>query len=310
MDRRADLNAAVTQRPDGLGLTALVKLNRPLAIADVSPSKRKLRLRGLRDERDEPKTQIADAKKPPANRVRPPKIWRAERDFMRALRAVAGHVGDLIRGYKPGDIELLPQLAQLLGAYADALTPWAETAVKRMLGEVDARDRDSWRALGSAISAQLSNDIKNTPVGEVLRSLMYSQVGLIKSIPTEAAARVHKLTIRGLEDSRRMNEIADDIERSGEVTRSRAVLIARTEVARTASVLAETRARSAGVTHYRWQTSQDAAVRPGHREMQGRVCRWDTPPAVNEGGRVMYHHPGRVWNCRCWPEPLVELEEP
>lgn len=284
MLRPPTTNSSVSQHPRGYGRTALVKLDRSLL--------------------------VTDAKKAKPNRVKRPHTGRAERHFGRALRAVASHVGDLIKSYEAGNIELLPQLTQLLHAYADALTPWAETAVRRMLGEVNARDRDSWRALGSVISAQLKHDIGATAVGEVLRALMYEQVGLIKSIPTEAAARVHKLTIRGLEDSKRAAEIADDIERSGEVTRSRAMLIARTEVARTASVLTETRARSAGVTHYRWQTSKDADVRPGHREMQGKVCAWNDPPAVNENGRIMYHHPGRIWNCRCWPEPLVELEEP
>jgi SPP1 gp7 family putative phage head morphogenesis protein len=288
-DLRKQANQSVSQRPRGYGPTALVKLDRNLNAT--------------------PHASATDAKRP-ANRLVPPKIGRAERDFASALRAVAAHAAHLIRSYEAGNHELLSELTQLLKAYSEALTPWATTTVRRMLGEVDARDRDSWRALGNAVSAQLKNDIRSTPVGEVLRALMYEQVGLIKSIPVEAAERVHKLTIRGLEDSKRAAEIADDIERSGQVMRSRAVLIARTEVARTASVLTETRARAAGVTHYRWQTSKDSDVRPGHREMQGKVCAWNDPPAVNEGGRIMYHHPGRIWNCRCWPEPLLELEEP
>jgi SPP1 gp7 family putative phage head morphogenesis protein len=285
---RVQSSGPVLQRPRGRGRGALVPLDRDLA-----------------------KTPHASATDAPRliGRFRPPMLKRAGRDFARALRAVASHAGDLIKSYEAGNIELLPQLTQLLRAYSDALTPWAETAVRRMLGEVDARDRDSWRALGTAISAQLKLDVRATPAGEVLRSLMYSQVGLIKSIPIEAAERVHRLTIRALENSKRAGEIADEIEASGQVLRSRAVLIARTEVARTASVLTETRARSVGVTHYRWQTSKDADVRPGHRAMQGKICRWDDPPAVNEGGRIMYHHPGRIWNCRCWPEPLPELED-
>jgi SPP1 gp7 family putative phage head morphogenesis protein len=284
MRARLRSSGPVSQRPDGFGPTALVKLDRDLNAT--------------------PHASATDAR--PRGRVMPPKIGRAERDFASALRSVAAHAARLIKSYEAGNVELLSELTQLLGAYAEALTPWAATTVRRMLGEVDARDRDSWRALGNAISAQLKNDIRATPVGEVLRSLMYEQVGLIKSIPTEAAARVHKLTIRGLEDSRRASEIADMIEASGQVMRSRAVLIARTEVARTASVLTETRARSAGVTHYVWETSKDADVRPGHREMQGKVCSWADPPAVNEGGRIMYHAPGRIWNCRCWPRPILD----
>ena len=177
-----------------------------------------------------------------------------------------------------------------------------------MLGEVDARDRDSWRTLGDAISSQLRKDLRSANVGGVLRGLMGEQVGLIQSLPTEAAERVHKLAIRGLANSGRAREIAEEILDTGEVTASRATLIARTEVARTASILTQTRALQAGLTHYRWQTSKDGDVRPGHRAMQGKICEFANPPAVNENGRIMHHHPGQIWNCRCWPEPIVPLE--
>jgi SPP1 gp7 family putative phage head morphogenesis protein len=238
-------------------------------------------------------------------RIGPPRIGRAERDFMRQLRSVARHVGDLVKGFEAGNAESLPALMQLLRAYSDALTPWAVSTVKRMLGEVNARDRDAWRSLATAISTQLRHEILNTDVGTAARALLHEQVQLIKSLPIEAGERVHELTLRGLEDSTRAAEVAAEIARTGEVTESRAMLIARTEVARTASVLTEARARGAGVTHYVWQTSGDADVRPGHRAMQGKICSWDEPPAVNENGRIMYHHPGRFPNCRCWPQPLL-----
>jgi SPP1 gp7 family putative phage head morphogenesis protein len=237
-----------------------------------------------------------------------PKTGRAERQFNSYLRRVAEHVGHMINGFEAGNIELLPTLTQLLRAYADALTPWAVSTSKRMLEEVNSRDKDSWRSLGTKISRQLRHDLMETNVGTVLRQLMGEQVTLIKSLPIEAAQRVHDLTIKGLEDSRRAKEFADMIRASGEVTASRATLIARTEVARTASILAQTRATGAGLTHYRWQTSEDADVRKGHQAMQGKICSYANPPAVNENGRIMRHHPGQIWNCRCWAEPIVEFE--
>jgi SPP1 gp7 family putative phage head morphogenesis protein len=281
------VNASVSQRPAGRGRTALVKLDRDLNASfgstDAQPTPRK---------------------------IRPPRIGRAERDFMRALRGVAQQVGNLVGGYELNEAQVLVpfNLLQVLRAYAQALRPWAVSTVRRMLGEVDARDRDSWRSLGSSISSQLKHDLLRTPVGGVVRALMSEQVDLIQSLPIEAAERVHRLTIGGLTNSVRAKAIAEEIYRTGEVTESRAMLIARTEVARTASVLTETRARGAGVTHYRWQTAKDSDVRPGHRAMQGKICRWDDPPPVEENGRIMYFHPGRIWNCRCWAEPLVELE--
>lgn len=214
----------------------------------------------------------------------------------------------MISSFEAGNIELLPTIQQLLRAYADALVPWATQTTARMLGDVNSADLGAWRSLSGIISQQLKYDIAHTPVGEVMRMLLRSQVELIRSIPIEAGLRVHELTIKGLENSTRASEIAEQIRNSGEVTKSRAMLIARTEVARTASVLTEVRAKSAGLDYYVWETSKDSAVRPGHKDMQGKVCRWDDPPAVNENGRIIRHHPGRIWNCRCYPRPVLPEE--
>jgi SPP1 gp7 family putative phage head morphogenesis protein len=245
----------------------------------------------------------------PSKAPHPPKLSRAERAFNRQLLQIANHVGQMIGSFEAGNIELLPTITQLLRAYADALRPWATQTVTKMLGDVNARDLDSWRSLGTLISQQLRHDITHTPVGEAMRALLHEQVGLITSIPIEAGERLHELTLRGLENSSRAAEFIKDIQRSGQVTKSRATLIARTEIARTASVLTQVRAESAGLEYYVWETSKDGAVRPGHREMQGQVCRWDDPPSVDEGnGRFIRHHPGRIWNCRCYPRPVLPEE--
>jgi SPP1 gp7 family putative phage head morphogenesis protein len=200
---------------------------------------------------------------------------------------------------------MVPTLEKLLKAYADALKPWARKTAQKMIGEVEARDRDYWSSLGNAISAQLRNDILRAPIGHAMREILDGQVHLITSLPTEAAERVHELTLKGLVNSSRAASYVEEIRRSGEVTQSRAVLIARTEVARTASVLTMERAKAAGSTHYTWETSEDGDVRPGHAEMQGKVCSWADPPAVMENGKFMHFHPGTIWNCRCWPRPLI-----
>ena len=173
-----------------------------------------------------------------------------------------------------------------------------------MLLEVDGRDREKWRALGNEISLQLHRDIENAPVGERLRELLAEQVGLIKSIPIEAGQRVHKLTIQGLEDSTRAREFVEEIKHSGDVAESRAMLIARTEVARTASILTQTRAEAAGSTSYVWETARDSTVRPSHRAMQGKVVSWSDPVTLDG----MTGHAGQFPNCRCWSRPVLNLE--
>ncbi len=43
--------------------------------------------------------------------------------------------------------------------------------------------------------------------------------------------------------------------------------------------------------------------------MNGKVFAWNDPPMVNEGTDAhpnwMRHHPGEIWNCRCYAEPIL-----
>ncbi|WP_288074655.1 phage minor head protein [Pseudomonas sp.] len=195
-------------------------------------------------------------------------------------------------------------ISSILRRYADALNDWAIATASRMLSDVDQQDRKAWAARTEEMGRALRDEIRNAPTGEALRGLMAEQVTLIKSIPLEAAKRVHELTLRGIEDSTRASEISREILRSGEVAESRARLIARTEVARTAANLTEARATSVGSVEYIWRTSGDSDVREDHKDLNGKVFRWDTPPVADQhsGSRA---HPGTIYNCRCYAEPII-----
>ena len=70
-------------------------------------------------------------------------------------------------------------------------------------------------------------------------------------------------------------------------------MIAKTEVARTASALTMARATHIGATHYYWRTSSDADVRKSHKKMNGKIIEWANPPKVDEN--VEPYHAGMIW---------------
>jgi uncharacterized protein with gpF-like domain len=238
-----------------------------------------------------------------------PRTGRIERQYAKHLRALAGHVGDIVGRYEQG-LESLPGLQRLLQHYADSLVPWAKRVSLSMIKEVDDGDRASWAALGTEISAQLHRELRTAPMQETFRKLQERQVELITSIPSKAAQRVAELTVKGLTSGVRAKEVAEDIANTTKVTKERAVLIARTETSRTAMTLLQTRCESVGSTHYTWRTSGDSDVRYGHALMEGKTCEWANPPAVNEGPKggpvkIMRHHAGCIWNCRCYAQPII-----
>jgi len=110
------------------------------------------------------------------------------------------------------------------------------------------------------------------------------------------------LTFGALSTGRRAEEIQKDILNTGEVTLSRARLIARTEVARTASGLVQARATHIGLTHYVWRTSMDATVRESHKKMNGKIIAWADMPTLEDGSVC---HAGAIYNCRCYPDPIL-----
>lgn len=228
---------------------------------------------------------------------------RIEREFGRHLRKIAAKVGLLVQQFDPESQSEMTELEHMLRQYAEILKPWARAVSRRMLTDVSRKDEREWRKISETMSSVIKSELtRSNPTGRVLRALQDEQVDLITSLPREAAQRVHDLTIKGVETGGRANSVAAEIMRTGEVTKSRANLIARTEVARTSSLLTESRAKQIGSEGYVWRTSKDQDVRKAHKEMEGRFVRWDSPPTLSDGTTT---HAGQIYNCRCYPEPVI-----
>lgn len=233
---------------------------------------------------------------------------RAEHRFARQLRKVANQVGAIVRGMAPeGVVGNLSSLTQTLHRYGELLQPWAQEVARSMVEEVSRRDEAAWGSLGREIGRELRKEVRTAPTGQAMREKMAEAEELITSLPVEAAQRVHKLVIEGMEGGVRAAETAKEILATGEVTASRAMLIARTETTRAATSLVEARARHVGSEGYIWRSLGDGDVRPIHRKLNGHYFRWDDPPVAGESGERA--HPGGIYNCRCYPEVVVPPAE-
>jgi SPP1 gp7 family putative phage head morphogenesis protein len=193
-------------------------------------------------------------------------------------------------------------MRRALNGYATTLEPWAKAVASRFVWDVSRRNEDAWVALSKTMGSELRKEIYEAPIGQVMQKLMYDQVGLIKSLPTEAALRVQQLAVGSLEFSSRGEDIIKMIMQTGHVTRNRAIMIARTETSRASSVLTEARALHVGSEGYTWETAGDENVRESHKKMQGRLIMWNAPPEVEPG---KFYHAGCIYNCRCFADPII-----
>lgn len=190
-----------------------------------------------------------------------------------------------------------------LERYADLIEPWAEAVSNRLISTLEIADDAMWRERSFQISAGL-RDLMSGSQGMVTRSIIHEQVKLFKSLPLEAADRVydiHNQAIEAVVTGRRSSELKKEIMRTGEVTESRARMIARTEVGRASTAITQARSTAIGSRGYIWRTADDSDVRHSHKQMEGQYVDWATPPTLDG----MTGHAGQFPNCRCYCEVVV-----
>jgi SPP1 gp7 family putative phage head morphogenesis protein len=91
-------------------------------------------------------------------------------------------------------------------------------------------------------------------------------------------------------------------EKKHNVTAKKAVFLARQESSLLLSSYTANKYREAGIKKFKWSTSKDVRVRKSHEKLQGKIFKFDRPPAIR--GRKLL--PGEDYNCRCVPRPIVD----
>ena len=224
---------------------------------------------------------------------------RIENDYLKSLRQVSRQVDNIVRGMAPkGQLKNPRELAKMLQQYSQLITPGARELAEKLVKQISASNAQAWVTVGNEVGKTFKRELEFERSGQLFNQLQNEQIGLITSLPLEAAERVHKLSQEAL----RPSVIAADILKTGEVTKSRANTIARTEVARASSLITQARATELGCTHYIWRTSNDSDVRHSHKEMNGKIIAWDAPPTLSDGTTT---HAGQIYNCRCWCDVII-----
>lgn len=231
----------------------------------------------------------------------------AEKQFASALKKVAKQAGHVVELHVDGHtIKNEKEMVRVLNEYSKALGPWARRQAAKMVERVANKNKTAWGNRSKQMHAAMKTEANRAYTEAKAALLIQEQVDLIKSIPLRAAERAQKLALEAVYNGTRADEIATELQRSTKVSESDAVRIARTEVARSNSVVTQTRAQAAGSSQYVWRNSGDAAVREAHeyyrgKKLDGMVFSWSSPPTLDDGTTG---HPGTFPNCRCYPEPF------
>lgn len=202
---------------------------------------------------------------------------------------------------------------------SEPFNSFAYSAVRRMVTPIAIQNMKTWRKaakkstknpyLYKLLMREINNGLKND-----INIQIEENANLIKTLPTDVAKKVTKdieeMALKGM----RASEIAKVIrEQTDKHSRASAKLIARTEVSKTTTALTKARCDNLDLHWYVWRTAEDGdRVRKSHRIMEGVLVNWNEPPspeALAGEKSVGNYHAGNIWNCRCYPEPLIEIDD-
>lgn len=244
----------------------------------------------------------------------------AERKFAQSLKKVArasAHVVEQHVGEDGVTLHRTKEMNDALESYSKKIEPWARSQSAKMLQQVQKSNKRAYQNKSKALSAGITLEAEDSHIGMITRALLEEQVALIRSIPIEAGRRAQEIALknvltgtRAAPDQDTIAELQKQMGMTEEVATNRAKLIARTETARANAAINQARAMSVGSNQYRWHNSGDAAVRHSHKflkgkRLEGMIFSWDAPPTLDDG---MTGHPGTFPNCRCFAEPVFDVE--
>lgn len=191
------------------------------------------------------------------------------------------------------------RMAQMVGGIGQTALRLASLAAQRNADTVDER-------LKAAIKASVAIDIspvltQSGPILNAMKAATKANIDLITSIPEQYFEKLGDAVGKNMERGMRFEDLAKEIERIGDVTESRAKLIARDQTSKMNGAFNKARQTSLGIDKYMWQTAGDERVRDEHNENDGKIFNWNDPPAATG-------HPGEDINCRCVAVPYFDLD--
>lgn len=171
-----------------------------------------------------------------------------------------------------------------------------------------ARDTTT-RQTGQSVAKALDITVKFKPtraMENAMASIINENVGLIKSIPRHCFEELEGLVMRSVRSGRDIGGLADDIQKRYEVTRRRAIFIARDQNNKATEALGRVRMQELGFTQAKWiHVTRTNAERKTHVEMDGKI--FDLKQGMFDKKVRRWVHPGELPNCRCRQAPVLSM---
>lgn len=175
--------------------------------------------------------------------------------------------------------------------------------VRRILRlDTDRHTRKWTAAVRKAFGVDVAAIIRNEDLQGPLDKMTDWSVSLITSLSDEVRGKVASTVQSAMVQGQDRKTLATSLRSVFDMSKRRAALIARDQLAKANSLFNQERHKQAGITEYKWSTSADERVRELHRSLEGKVYRYGKPTGA-EGGAA----PGIPINCRCVAIAIVKF---
>lgn len=222
----------------------------------------------------------------------------------RAYKRIATIVQGIISKHvtAAGQIDDPIAMRRELENYGEQIGRWAEGFWGKLLPQQQKLLERDWKAKGIKLPAHASN------VQAAIAAAQAEQVELIKTLPRNAAEKAQEIAEKAaMATGDRADKLIAQLQGlEPGYPEFAARRLARTEIAKSQSLLVEAQAKDAGVTHYVWCTMDDEAVRDSHKKLDGQIFRFDDLSDKDGDGCPA---PGQIYNCRCYARPLLPGED-
>jgi len=232
---------------------------------------------------------------------------RAEIGYVNGLRRIARanaaevaaflqpHLGEIAKGAKA---DMKVALGNQLAHQFDLLNLKIQASIPHTVGPLASSQAvkvAASNAKGMKVMGVSYNDIG---LGSQLGAFRTRNIDLISNAQNDYADQIRDVLSDPDSYDLTPDELAAKIQERGQVSESRAELIARDQTLKLNGQITEARQTSAGITSYVWSTSLDDRVRENHASKEGQTFQWSDPP--NDTG-----HPGADYQCRCIGIPVI-----
>jgi SPP1 gp7 family putative phage head morphogenesis protein len=180
-------------------------------------------------------------------------------------------------------------------------------SIRRSVSRLFVANDASMKAIGLPVVQSSST------LGTIADLWVSRHVQLITKMESEVISDIGVMVREGIDSGLSYREMQKDIMQRAGVGKSRAELIARTEISSANMAVNKSRFEALGVERCIWRTAKDERVREAHRKMEGVEFALNDPPHVGGGtdekGRAIpdegRHLPGDWYQCRCRCEPIL-----